>query len=681
MEGSINNGNIVTYEQQGQILLGVVLQNKGKKHLILNEKGSELDLAEDRLHKLPSNIPSDRSTKEAQIDFLATLRAQALEELEKLNLEDIWIFTVDEEGEFTNSTLSQLYYGDDSLLHHLVIRISLLSDTIYFKRKKDSFLPRSAEVIEELKRAKDAQIQKRQRQERTISAFVTSLKDNSTQLPDYVESDLDLLKNLAASTDTEGSGKVNEARQFLATCLDLLKLTIQGPPPEQAFKLLKKLGIFDKNTNLSLIRHGIKTDFSPDLVSAAEDLLHPESLSDYPDAAHRLDLTNLNTFTIDDATTQDMDDALSIERIQGGYQLGVHISDVASLLHFDTPLDKEACSRATSFYFPSGQIPMLPAKLSHDTCSLIVGRDRPCLSCLFELDEAFNIKEARVVPSIINVKHRYSYEEVDTLLEDGAEDLNMLYQATVSNETKRFKNGGFKVNKREVYVELLDDGIIKLIEVDENATSRAIVGESAIMANEAMANFAAANNIAVAYRGQPAPDDDQISSENLPEGAAKDYAARAQLKPSTLSFEPASHHTLGISAYIQATSPIRRYIDLCNQRQILSFIRDGKPQFSKEEFKDVIANSENARSTAMTLTKETKRFWLLRYLQQRSKQDPSIKATVLRCDRKLPLIELDEVFMPTVTRINKNTTPGDILKLKIIRVDPQFDDLKLEVVE
>ena len=310
---------------------------------------------------------------------------------------------------------------------------------------------------------------------------------------------------------------------------------------------------------------------------------------------------------------------------------------------------------------------------------MVAGEDRPCISCLFELDNNFEVKSSQVVASIINVKRKFSYEEVDNLLDNGDEFMNLIYQATATNETKRFSNGGYKVSKKDMYVVLLPDGSVELKEFDENDPSRAMVGETAIMANETMAGFAYNNNFVVAYRCQAAPDDDQIVNvDAIPEGPARDYALRSQLKPSLLSYEPMPHHMLGVEKYIQATSPIRRYVDLCNQRQILHFLRTKQPLYSKDEFPLIIANSENSRSTAMAVTKESRRFWFLRYLQQRAKNNPFIKATVLRCDRKMPLLELDEIFMPVIIRINRQLSPGDILNLKIVRVDPQFDDLKLE---
>ena len=362
-ESNISSGTLITYEQQSQVMLAVVLNANGKKYGVLNEKGGELDLPLDRIYTLPATLPKEVTTKSSQTEYLAKLHEDANKEADNLSLEDIWSFISTESKEYSIKDLTDLYYGDNSLLHHLAIRISLLRDTVFFKRKKDSFVPRPEEIVSELKRAEEAKIRKQHHQEETISAFLSFFNKPDSVLPESVENDVQLLKNLAASTDDMELGRTNEAKQFLANCLEKLKLDFQGTKEEQAFKLLKKLSVFDKNTNLSLIRYSVKENFSDEEIAEATNLKHPP-FSEFSDKEIRKDLRELYTVTIDDANTQDMDDALSIEKVPNGYVLGVHISDVASILPVDSLLDKEACRRSTSFYFPTGAIPMLPYEIN-----------------------------------------------------------------------------------------------------------------------------------------------------------------------------------------------------------------------------------------------------------------------------------------------------------------------------
>ncbi len=674
-EIEIKEGAVVSYEQQGQLLLAVVTQLKAGKLSLTNEKGSALELPAARLYPLPTPLPKDTTDKAA---YLVTLHAEAEEIANDLPLEDLWTFTVEEDKEQSISDLCELYFGNNSQKEHLAMRIALLNDNIFFKRKKDNFSPRPAAVVEELKHAEESRKNKQDRQKQTLEFFVNALQNPSGDYPDNVRNDIYLLEELAASTNGMESGRLNDARQLLSQALEFLKIEIPGTKEEQAFELLKKLGVFNTNTNLSLIRNHIRTEFPKAVLEAANSISLPDEFSD---ASIRKDLRSVYTVTIDDESTEDMDDAISIEKTATGYTLGVHISDVASLISEDSPLDNEASLRTTSLYFPTGPIPMLPPDLAHQVCSLRADRDRPCMSCLFTLDEMFNVVSTEVTPSIIKVDRKCSYDEVDLLLENGDEFFNMIYQATATAEMKRFEEGGFKIHKKEMYVVINEDGSLGLKEFDEDDTARNMVGETAIMANYAMATFAKNHALPVLYRNQPAPDEDQLEGALPPEGLARDYAERCKLKPSSISFIPEGHHTLGLPAYIQATSPIRRYTDLCNQRQLLSYFRNGAPLYSEERYQEIFDLTENARSSAFTVTKESKRFWFLRYLQERMKSDPFIEATVLRSDRKLPLIELHEIFMPTIPKIKGEFNAGDVLKLKITRVNPQFDELRLELVD
>jgi exoribonuclease-2 len=195
-----------------------------------------------------------------------------------------------------------------------------------------------------------------------------------------------------------------------------------------------------------------------------------------------------------------------------------------------------------------------------------------------------------------------------------------------------------------------------------------------------MAKFAADNDIPVLYRGQERPDDaQQETNEDVPEGPAKDYVARAKLKKSTVALDPQHHAGLGVSHYIQATSPIRRYMDLCHQRQFLSHFKSGKPWLTREQLEPLAREVENHLQSALQASRETKRFWLLRYLEQRDRKR-TIAGTVVRLDGKSPLVELDEVYLTVFIRTSKQVRLGDRLNLRISSLDPHLDYVRFEVL-
>jgi exoribonuclease-2 len=226
-------------------------------------------------------------------------------------------------------------------------------------------------------------------------------------------------------------------------------------------------------------------------------------------------------------------------------------------------------------------------------------------------------------------------------------------------------------------VPFFENGLIRLLEIDEDAPSRMLVSEMMVLANMLMAEFAAKNGLPVMYRGQERPIEDTTPAiTDTPEGPAKDFSARTKLKKSSVSFEPQYHAGLALDAYIQATSPIRRFIDLCHQRQFVEYFKTGKPWLSREEFEPLAAELDLSLQAANFASRETKRYWLLRYLEQRGRGKP-IECTVVRTDLKSPLVELDEVYITTLARVQNKVKLGDRITLKVTAIDPHTDYLRL----
>jgi exoribonuclease-2 len=143
----------------------------------------------------------------------------------------------------------------------------------------------------------------------------------------------------------------------------------------------------------------------------------------------------------------------------------------------------------------------------------------------------------------------------------------------------------------------------------------------------------------------------------------------------------APHATLGLDAYAQVTSPIRRYLDLVNQRQISAAVRGQEPPYTAQQLQELISGTQDALRRSMQVTRETRRFWLLKYLQRKQKRQEKIQGTVLRTDMKNPMVELEEIYIPVLIKKSASLQQGDELLLEISAVDPRRDYLKLSVVK
>lgn len=677
-----NLGALVQYDDEGALILGVITGTKRDRYTVLNVRGREIELARPRLYRLPAGTSAAGSTVGAKTEALNTIARNIEKEAAELNVEELWSFVHEDNRLYSVSELCQSYFGADTPEKHAGLRIALIRERVHFKRDKDGFEPRSAQVVGDLKIAEEAKKRKVTIRESTVACVAQRAKDPTAAIPSDIEENLALMAEVAAGVAHTDQARQKEGKELIHLCGQALKVSENAPIEKQAFEVLLRCGYFTKDSNLSFIRHNIPTTYSRDTLEDAERLTVPARLEDFPaeDRRLRLDLTSKHAFTIDDISTQDMDDAISIERTPDGYELGIHITDVAWAIKPDSAVDREARRRATSLYCADQTVNMLPKTLSDVKLSLRQGEIRPCLSVVVQLSENFAIHDWTVAPSFIRVAQRYTYDDVDLLLEHEDETLMRVYHIATECEQERIRKGAVRVHRREVVPFVEDDGSVRLLEIDEESPARSLIAELMVLANSLMAQFAVKNNLPVLFRGQERPDENARQAVvDVPEGPAKDFTTRSKLKKSTVSFEPHYHAGLGLDAYIQATSPIRRYLDLCHQRQFLSFFQGQKPWIAKADFEPLAAEVEMHLNSANLASRETKRYWLLRYLEQRKRGAP-ITGTVVRLVTKSPLVELDEVYITVFVKTNKPVRMGEQVSLKVVSVDPHADYVRLEVV-
>jgi exoribonuclease-2 len=671
-------GALVMYENDGAPLIGAVLGYKKQKYQVLNNRGREIELQPIRLHRLPEKLPGELGTIETKTKFLAELYDRCHANALTLNLEEIWTFVHDEPGEHSTTRLCQSYFGSEDLEKHLTVRLALIGDKIYFKRKDDEFAARSPETVLELKKGEENRLKKMGVQESFCATCARRRTDPTVPFPPETHPLLELLEDIAAGTQHIDNNRHKEAKDLVNLVAERLQIELGGTREQRTIQLLEAIGHFTNETNLALIRHRPPEDFSPEVVAEARAIPAPDLTTG---TCMRRDLTGIRTITIDDISTRDMDDAVSLERSNEGFELGIHISDVASTVALGGPLDFEGRRRATSIYAPERTIHMFPDEIATDSCSLVAGQKRATVSCLFTIDRNFNVTHAEIVPTVIVVTERLTYDEVDARLERGDQFLNDLYNIASTLEAARIEKGAIKIHKRDIAIGPGEHGGLKLTEIDENAPSRALIGEMMVLANSLLATYAAQHDLPCVFRGQPPPDPENPRARNVPPGPAADYAERARLKKSTTSLQPERHSSLALDAYVQATSPIRRYADLLNQRQILSHLTGQPLPYSREGLWEILEKLGSPLARAQAITKETRRFWALRYMRMVAEQGRTIKATVLRTDLKTPLIEVEEIFVPFLARIPFPVTPGDVVSLRVGAVDPRFDHIRLEAVK
>ncbi len=334
----------------------------------------------------------------------------------------------------------------------------------------------------------------------------------------------------------------------------VLRSLNQSETPENAHTLLLKLGYWDETVNPYPSRIGVTTS-QPVL-----------PIPDLP-AEERRDLTHLMAVAIDDAGSSDPDDALSWDN----GRLWVHIADVAAVVTPGSAIDLEARARGANLYLPEGTIHMLPEAL---TDLLALGRQdtSPALSFGLDVQPNGTVSNVEIVPSTVRVS-RLSYDEAQARLDESPfRELLAIAQAF---EARRVANGAVQINLPEVKIRLNEAGEVEIRPLPPHQ-SRDLVREAMLMTGEAVAQFAQQHNIPIPFTTQAPPD--EIVAGDTP---SANFARRRTMTGSQPGSTPGPHAGLGLDQYVQATSPLRRYLDLVVHQQLRAFLR-GEPLLDEQ---------------------------------------------------------------------------------------------------
>jgi ribonuclease R len=238
---------------------------------------------------------------------------------------------------------------------------------------------------------------------------------------------------------------------------------------------------------------------------------------DEEEIAQRQDFRALPIVTIDGETARDFDDAVLVtERAGGGYELQVHIADVAEYVRAGTDLDLEARLRGTSVYFPDRAIPMLPQELSTGICSLRPGEDRLVLSCLMQLDSTGRIESYEIVEGVIRSAARMTYTEVHAILEDNAEtrahyaslvpEFERMHKLAVLMNKRRSERGSIDFDLPEPVIEFDELGQMRGVTKSERTWANRLIEEFMLAANECVATWLEDLGVPSLYRIHEKPE-------------------------------------------------------------------------------------------------------------------------------------------------------------------------------
>jgi exoribonuclease II len=662
----MENYQVVEFFEDRKIYCAFVGDDRGERLHVITEQNREMNLPRKRLiHNTPWSAGANLSRHEL-VEHLKAI-GQHREALKReIDLEEVWELLVNEAAGFLLVDLARSWYGDAVTSDQIAaLGRALYEDRFYFKFKGSLWQPNQPEVVENLKEQYRRELERHQELETAAIWLKSAWEGQDIEDTVWRRRLVEVLRDMAVF------GSAGQHYDIGKEYLEEAKLS----KPDTPFKLLLKLGVFLPDENLDLYRYEAPQEFAPEILNTA---LHISSRAGHADpyAFSRVDLSDLKTFTIDGERTRDFDDALSLEKTADGWRLGVHIADVASYLKPGDLLDLSALERGTSLYLPERRIPMLPETLSENTFSLLAREPRLAVSFLVMLSAAGEIKDYTIVPSLIRVHQRLTYHEVDFLM--GQEErLADLHRLTGKLRERRLSRGGVQLQFPDVFIYTDAQGEVRVEIEDTETPSHDMVSEAMILANYLGAKYLSERGLPALYRSQAPPREELVTVES--KSLFQLWQNRRRLSRVVLEPEPQPHWGLGLPVYTTMSSPIRRYLDIIIQRQLLAGLSEQPLPYSREDLEGLLTTLEPALRRAGILKTRRLRYWLLKYLSQRLGQ--KMPALVLeqhpnRYRLLLPDILL-ETEMPSPS--GRQFHPGETVLIRLDRAIPHDEILKVSL--
>ncbi|NJL36332.1 MAG: VacB/RNase II family 3'-5' exoribonuclease [Leptolyngbyaceae cyanobacterium SM1_4_3] len=655
----MEKGTLVEFRLDGDRRLAVVDRPEGKKHwVVVDERGQPYTLHPRQL----TYVVAGQAFKPGEI---LSFRAEVQPYLDPSSLEVAWELLVEDGESADPSGMALLLFSDQSPALCYAAYCLLSEDRIYFKQKADVYEPRSKAQVTELKHQLTVEAQRIQEWQGFLQRANQALQREQVEWQNSDRLRLEALERFAA---------FGEEAKNRTPALEVLTALGRSETTQAAFQLLVDLGLWSPHENLFLRRSQIPTQFSSRVLEMAQ-----RRLADPPSDLdpNRLDLTHLKVYTIDDESTREIDDGLSVEVLESGQQrLWIHIADPTRWIAPEDELDLEARRRCTTLYLPTGMIPMFPQDLATGPMSLTQGRICTALSFGVVLDSEGAIADYSIHASQVKPTYRLTYEDVDEILELGVQaepELEFLAQSAKRRQTWRQSQGAITIHMPESSIKVQDDEIT--IDVLDNSIARQLVAEMMILAGEVAGRYGREHGLPLPYRGQTQP---ELPSEEelmlLPAGPVRYCAIRRCMPRSEMSIMPLRHASLGLDNYTQVTSPIRRYTDLLAHFQIKAHLRGDALPFPAETMKELMLAVSTAAYEATLVERQTNRYWGLEYLRRHPKEVwQALMLRWLREHESLGLVLLEELGLELAMRFNRPIELGDRLDVRVTYADPRQD--------
>lgn len=511
-------------------------------------------------------------------------------------------------------------------------------------------------------------------------------------------------------------------------------------PVGKVIDILGKSGDNNTEMNAILAEYGLPYAY-PSAVEEAANRISNEITAD--EIAKRKDFRNITTFTIDPIDAKDFDDALSIRPVGDGlWEIGVHIADVSYYVTEGSIIDKEAFKRATSIYLVDRTIPMLPEHLCNFLCSLRPNEEKLAYSVIFTMNEKAEIKKFDIARTVIRSDRRFSYEEVQEIIEKGEgeyyEEINVLNKLAQKMREKRFSAGAIDFQQAQVHFRLDENGKPLSVYFSESNESHQLIEEFMLLANRTVAEkigrkMPNSTPKTFVYRIHDQPNPEKLSmlskfvtklgykmrsgsgrttSANALNSLLKDvHGSKEQnvieqislrtMQKARYSTGNIGHYGLAFRYYTHFTSPIRRYPDLLVHRLLDRYLTLGARSVSQPKYEDLCEHSSAQEQLAANAERASIKYKQVEFMSEHigEEYDAVISGVTEwglyaeinanKCEGMIPMrtlqddyYEFDDANYCIIGRRHRRKfTIGDAVRIRIVRANLDRKQLDFELVE
>lgn len=510
-------------------------------------------------------------------------------------------------------------------------------------------------------------------------------------------------------------------------------------PIGQVIDILGKAG--DNTTEM----HAILAEFGlpyvyPASVEKAADHIPAEISAD--EIAKREDFRKVTTFTIDPKDAKDFDDALSIRQLKEGlWEVGVHIADVSHYVEEGGIIDKEAEKRATSVYLVDRTIPMLPERLCNFICSLRPNEEKLAYSVVFEITEKGEVRNSRIVHTVIKSDRRFTYDEAQQIIEtkegDFRDEVLMLDTIAKILRQKRFTAGAINFDRYEVKFEIDEKGKPLGVYFKVSKDANKLVEEFMLLANRTVAERIGRvpkgkNPKVFPYRIHDLPDPEKLDNlaqfiarfgYKLRTGGTKTDVSKSinhllddiqgkkeenlietvsirAMQKARYSTHNIGHYGLAFDYYTHFTSPIRRYPDMMVHRLLTKYLEEGGRSVSEKKYEALCEHSSGMEQIAANAERASVKYKQVEFMTEHVGQTYDgvisgvtewglyVELNENKCEGMIPVRDLDDDYYEfdeknyclRGRRKNRIYSLGDAITIKVARANLEKKQLDFALV-